>query len=158
MKKILILTLAALTMSSGARAADGDVFTVNIGDSSVPKNIECKVISDADRTVEVSTCDKMIEGDLVIPETVTDGSTEYTVVGIGNSSFSSAKSITSVEIPNTVVYLGSWSFSSCESLASITIPNSVTTIGYFAFQNTALTEITIPESVTSIGAWAFTDC
>ena len=106
MKKFLLLTLAALTLSSGARAADGDRFTVNIGDSSVTKNIECKVISDADRTVEISSCDKMIEGDLVIPETVSDGLVDYTVVGIGIRSFSSAKSITSVEIPNTVVYLG----------------------------------------------------
>ncbi|MGN0788385.1 MAG: leucine-rich repeat domain-containing protein [Christensenellales bacterium] len=60
------------------------------------------------------------------------------------------------EIPYGVTRIGQFSFYSCSSLTSITIPSSVTRIRMGAFDNCGnLTSITIPDSVTSIGIGAF---
>ena len=62
-------------------------------------------------------------------------------------------------IPPSVTTIGNSAFSSCKSLTSITIPPSVTTIGDYAFEECeSLTSITIPESVTTIGEKAFRKC
>ena len=91
-----------------------------------------------------------VEGELIIPESVTS---------IGSSAFSYCTGLTSVTIPDSVTSIGSSAFSYCTGLTSITIPESVTSIGDYAFYNcTGLTSITIPDSVTSIGRSAFSSC
>ena len=121
-------------------------------------------------------------GDVVIPETVTYGSTTYSVTAIDGYAFYYCNGLTSVTIPNSVTSIGSYAFyycsklisidipnsvtsikertfSGCSSLTSITIPNSVTSIGYYAFQGcSGLTSVTIGSSVSSIGDYAFSDC
>ena len=69
--------------------------------------------------------------DIVIPATVVDSGTIYSVTTIGESAFGS------------------------NALTSVVIPNSVTSIGSGAFYNNALTSVIIPDSVTSIGGSAF---
>ena len=69
--------------------------------------------------------------DIVIPSTVSDGTTTYSVTTIGDDAF----------YGNT--------------LTSVTIGNSVTTIESQAFKNNALTSVVIPDSVTSIGQNVF---
>ena len=98
-------------------------------------------------------------GEIVIPESVINDATSYTVIGIENRAFSNCDSLTSVTIPNSVISIGGKAFYDCSSLTSITIPNSVTSIGNYAFSGcSGLISITIGNSVTSIGEHAFNGC
>ncbi len=67
--------------------------------------------------------------------------------------------VTDLVIPNEVTSIGQYSFYSCTSLTSVTIADSVTSIGNLAFYGcTGLSSITIPDSVTQIGSHAFDGC
>ena len=97
-----------------------------------------------------------ITGSLVIPSSVENNGTTYTVTGIGQLAFYHCAGLTSVTIPNSVTSIGSDAFCGCSGITSVTIPNSVTSIGSYAFQNcSGLTSVTIGNSVTSIGYSAF---
>ena len=112
----------------------------------------------SDNTVDVAG-DNSVSGAVVIPSSVTNNGTTYSVTSIGYSAFYSCSGLTSVTIPNSVTSIGKWAFQSCSSLTSVTIPNSVTSIGNAAFaQCSSLTSVTIPNSVTSIGNYAFYGC
>ena len=70
-----------------------------------------------------------ISGALIIPETVSDGSSEYSVTSIGRLAFSGCRDMTEVTIPNSVISIDDYAFQRCSGLTEVTIPNSVTTIG-----------------------------
>ena len=71
----------------------------------------------------------------------------------------SARSLTSIIIPEGTTAIEPYAFLAYTALTSITIPKSVTKIGDFAFiRCTGLTSIVIPKSVTSIGQGAFNFC
>ena len=110
-------------------------------------------------TVEVADCSDNMSGDVVIPSSVTNNGTTYSVTSIGNSAFMCCRSLTSVTIPNSVTSIGNSAFWDCSSLTSVTIPNSVTSIGNSAFWGcSSLTSVTIPNSVTLIGRSTFSGC
>ena len=94
---------------------------------------------------------------VVIPASVTDSGTTYSVTTIGDGAFFFSD-LTSVTIPDSVTTIGDNAFRR-NSLTSVTIPDSVTTIGDFAFydNNNSLTSVTIGNSVTTIGDYAFAD-
>ena len=115
--------------------------------------------------------------DIVIPDTVVDGTTNYSVtsivkfaffdnaltsVTIGNSVTSIGKeafafnALTSVIIPDSVISIMLGAFGN-NAITTLTIGNSVTTIEDLAFANNALTSVIIPDGVTSIGVEAFND-
>ncbi|MBQ2165046.1 MAG: leucine-rich repeat protein [Muribaculaceae bacterium] len=100
-----------------------------------------------------------LNGDLVIPPSVTYDGTTYSVTTIGGRAFYGCSGLTSVTIPNSVTTIGYEAFAGCTGLTSVTIPNLVTTIGDHAFYGcTGLTSVIIPNSVTSIGESAFGGC
>ena len=71
----------------------------------------------------------------------------------------SARSLTSIIIPEGATAIEPYAFRGFAALASITIPKSVTEIGHEAFRDcTSLTSIVIPEGVTKIGDFAFIRC
>ena len=119
----------------------------------------------SDNTVEV-TCysnfinyNNYVSGDVVIPSSVTNNGTTYSVTSIGDYAFYLCIGLTSVTIPNSVTSIADDAFYGCSSLTSVTIPNSVTSIGKWAFIScSGLTSVTIPNSVTSIGNMAFAYC
>ena len=105
-------------------------------------------------TVEVGS-NSFIIGEVVIPSSVTDGGTTYSVTNIGAYAFQYSYDLTKLTIANSVTSIGEYAFSH-SNLTSITIPNSVTIIGNHSFQScTALSSIRIPNSVTTIGMGAF---
>ena len=118
----------------------------------------------SDNTVEVTyysstTDNNYVSGDVVIPSSVTNNGTTYSVTSIGDRAFYYCSGLTSVTIPNGVTSIGNYAFYECRSLTSVTIPNSVTSIGEWAFTYCiSLTSVTIPNSVTSIGDRAFYYC
>jgi predicted DNA-binding protein len=91
--------------------------------------------------------------DIVIPATVVDSGTAYSVTTIGIDAFLS-NALTSVTIPDSVTTIGEGAFAD-NALTSVIIGNSVTTIEDFAFSDNALTSVIIPDSVTTIGEGAF---
>ena len=116
------------------------------------------ILSTEDKTCTVSDCSSNLST-VVIPSTVVNNGTIYSVTSIGEWAFSECSGLTSIEIPNSVTSIGYGAFSGCSGLTAVEIPSSVTSIGVEAFHGcSSLTAIQIPSSVTSIGGWAFRGC
>lgn len=116
------------------------------------------ILSTEDKTCEVDDCSSNLST-VVIPSTVVNNGTTYTVTSIGGGAFYECSSLTAVEIPNSVTSIGDEAFYGCSGLTAIQIPSSVTSIGERAFSDcSSLTTVEIPNSVTSIGERAFYGC
>ena len=118
--KLLLLLTVILPITANALEfeVDGLKYTVN----------------DDGATVTVSRGTKT-SGELIIPESVSDGGKSYSVTAISEWAFWGCTGFTgSLIIPNSVTSIGNYAFQSCEGFTgSLTIPNSVTTIGNYAF-------------------------
>ena len=100
-----------------------------------------------------------LNGEMTIPDTVTNGGIDYQVTSIGYNAFNGCTGLTSVKIPNSVTSIGECAFYRCTGLTSVEIPNSVTSIGDNAFYGcTGLKSLTIGNLVESIGYAAFAGC
>ena len=154
MKKIFSLVVVAIcTINIWAYDFKSDNLYYNITNNSEPYSVEV-TYQDYDSRINYSNLSTII-----IPETVTDNGTTYSVTTIGERAFQYCSGLTSITIPNSVKSIGSVAFYGCSRLSSITIPNSVTSIGGSAFAYCeSLTSVTIPNSVTSIESYAFYDC
>ena len=81
------------------------------------------------------------------------------ITELATSSFSSAKGLYSVVIPEGVITIGNSSFKDCVNLKKVDMPEGLININITAFNNcTSLETIDIPKSVTTIGQSAFKDC
>ena len=94
-----------------------------------------------------------VSGTVIIPEIVSDGTHEYTVVEIGDYGFT-YRALDAVILPNTIQTIGSMSFF-YTGLKDIKFPASLTEIKNTAFSATDLTEIVLPENVKKLGFGAF---
>ena len=119
---------------------------------------------------------------VIIPETVTNNGTTYSVTSIGRNAFQYSF-LTSITIPNSVTSIGEDAFYNCSSIdtvvwnakncadfdsngspfsseiRSFTFGNEVEHIpAYLCRDMKNLTFLTIPNSVTSIGGEAFRNC
>lgn len=106
-------------------------------------------------------------GNLIIPDSVTNGGITYAVISIDDYAFIDCDNgpqlggtrLNTVTIPNTVTSIGACAFKDCNGLTSVSIPNSVTYIGSSAFSGcTSLSSINIPDLVTSINSGTFYHC
>ena len=150
MKKLILSLALLLTVSMSAFAQTFDY-----------KDIEYKILSEADKTVEVYINPSFNGSELIIPEKVIGEFVpkEYTVTGICNQAFANNANIISVSIPASVIIIGNEAFIRCAKLTSCTFEgvSQLEQIGQRAFASTGLKTIDIPASVTSISNNAFSD-
>jgi hypothetical protein len=157
MKRLILILTAVLSLCTANKTMAYDFSAVNNGDTIYYNYTSATTVE----VTSTSTIYNSYSGAVVIPSTVTDGSSTYSVTVIGDGAFSSCSGLTSVSIPNSVTTIGDYAFIYCSGLTgTLTIPNSVTTIGNRAFANcSGLTgTLTIPISVTTIGERAFYAC
>ena len=144
---VLLLNVAGLTKAFAQEQFEAD-------------NLLYTIISTNPPTVSL---DGHVDGtsasdELVIPETVENGSITYTVTAIGDNAFANYTDMYGdIDIPNTVLTIGSHAFDNAGFDGNLTIGTSVTTIGSYAFANLGSTggDLHLPNSVTQIGDHAF---
>jgi hypothetical protein len=150
-KEILLLMALLLSFTTW-----GQRFQVTLESG---QNILCFVTGGTnDVTVEQVEGDSP-SGDMVIPETVSDGTNTYTVRKIRNDGFRDCTGLHSIVLPNTVTDIGYAAFCNCVNMVNANIGNSVMNIDLYAFMNCRnLNSIVLPESIDNIGKWAFDGC
>ena len=110
MKKSLLLSmLTFFCLVSGSAWAQ----TFTQGD------LKFTVIDAEAKTVSVAKDNNYIEGDLVLPSTVSNEGVTYTVTTVANDGFASTN-ISTLTVPATVTALGNKAFRNCHSLTYIT--------------------------------------
>ena len=96
-------------------------------------------------------------GNLVIPNSISNDSASYVVVGIGNYAFRDCVGLSSVIIPNSVTSIGRQVFAGCTGLTAMTIPDSVTSINGTFVGCSNLMAVSLPNSITTMDG-AFAGC
>lgn len=135
---------------------DEEVADAAIGDTFFCDFLEYEVIADG----EVEWIGwEVFAGEFELPSMVSDGTTIYKVVSVGDWVFGNNTYVTSITIPDTVISIGRCSFTGCKALESVTLSDNLESIGDSAFFGcNLLSSITIPDSVKSIGNGAFEYC
>ena len=129
MKNKIFLTLASILTATSMLAQDFEYQGVKytVLDASA-KTVTTK----AGKNYPIATGHDNFQGDLVIPETVYNGSTAYTVTEIGAYSFynntdvNGHNNITSISLPNTLTKIGEDAFGYNENFTTIVIPEGIT--------------------------------
>ena len=137
----LLFIAQLLPLGMWAALAVDDTFIVN--------GMTFKVTSVSPREVMVGNgedvaIDKEAQGELIIPESVTDSDgNSYSVTSIGRGAFKYCLGISAINIPNTVISIASSAFFQT-GMTSLTLPASVTKIGLQAFEaNMNIVEIKV---------------
>lgn len=119
--------------------------------------LEYTIISTTDRTVSLTQ--SKLSGKVTVPATIEHNGTNYAVVAIGRSAFSSLGSgvVTQVNLPNSITTIEDNAFYGCKELEDMDLPESLLNIGYGAFEGCSFSSISIPKNVKTIGFYAF-DC
>lgn len=162
-----------------APAAIGDQFTAAVPCGDGTADLTFTVTNLKPLEVEVSQGDAIIEGELIIPATVTYNGADFAVTAVKWEGFTkwnsnpysvvlpeglttiwdrgfSSSNVTAVTLPSTLTDIYQGAFMNCVSLSDITLPDGLTKIALATFQNTpALKSINIPASVKSIEHSAF---
>ena len=135
MRKTLLAMLLAMLSCLAASAAIGDTFTSG--------DLTFTVLTQSPATASVKATDaKTISGDVVIPPSVKNDGTTYTVAKIEDHAFYFSNLITSVSMPETVTSIGQYAFEGCVKIKSISLPKSLKTYSSGALAGcTSLTEI-----------------
>ncbi|MCD8305996.1 MAG: leucine-rich repeat domain-containing protein [Prevotella sp.] len=147
MKRFCLLCIPLLLLGVQARAYDFEADDAN-------GNRLSYTISGTNVSVASETT---YSGNVIIPETVTDGDgNEYTVTSIEASGFANGASLTSVTIPSTITSIGNDAFQNCTSLATVNFNATECSdfrviISIHPFYGcSALTTVNIGASVTKI--------
>lgn len=141
-----ILLAAAMSLAATSAQADDTVYKVG--------GINYQVISEtAAMVAEQEGNEETLNGDIVIPATVTLGAKEYTVTAIDGTAFKNCTGITSMTLPSTIDSICYQVFNGCTNMVSCNLEDTkirelcVSTFLYCR----SLRSITIPATVTKIG-------
>ena len=99
-----------------------------------------------------------LQGNVVIPDSVTFGGTTYPVTSLGYMAFLYCPGLHQLTLPATLRVIGAYSISVCQALDSVSIPNTVQVIDTGAFSASFIRSIRIPDSVTVIPYRTFRNC
>ena len=115
--------------------------------------------------------DKLVNGDLVIPASITKGGVTYPVTEVESWACYSCHNLKSVQIPSSVTEIGLYAFNGCTKLKSIKVdannPNysdrdgvlyNKAGIYLYCYPNARATHYTIPDGVTMIYYSGFQEC
>ncbi len=139
----LVLTLSTLP------------FTALIAFANTADGYEYIVLSESDKTCEISKFFGETSGPVTVVPDSLDG---YTVTSIGDWAFQGRSEITNIVLPSQLKNIGMYAFADLTWLKSVTVPDGVTNIGYGAFRDCkSLSEIILPDSLITIGATAFSN-
>lgn len=133
------------------------------------------VVTDSEkREVEVSKpSGAILKGNLIIPSTVENEGTIYTVTSLPQYAFSDCRELTSVFIPNSVNSIGMDAFINCTGLTKADFESTESVCGmqfggcfanplYYAhhlyMDGVEITELVVPSPVREIGNYAFINC
>lgn len=128
--------------------------TFNDGD------LEYTVIDATNNYVSVQSYDNICPtGNLVIPETVTDNSINYTVTEIAQFAFNACPNLISVSLPNSITVINTAAFRNSSGLTTINLPNNLNRIEDQGFSGcSSLINVTFPAGLTSLRQRTFEDC
>ena len=121
------------------QASDGSIGFISAGDDFEYEGIWYTVIDPEAKTCKTkegrydyenntTVAGNDCQGNIVIPERVSDGYDYYTVTEIGRYSFSGCSRLMAIEIPGSVTSIGNSTFENCTSLTSIELPANLTSI------------------------------
>ena len=113
-------------------------------------------------------------GEVVIPETVRYGNTDYIVTNIGDKAFYACVDLTSITIPSTITSIGEIAFHQCSSLTQVKIAdlaawcriqfhgeytsNPLQCAHHLYLNGEEITDLVIPDSIQTIPYRAFAGC
>jgi hypothetical protein len=106
---------------------------------SVNPNLKYEIEGD---TVTITRCDKKASGELIIPAIIKG----KPVTSIGNDTFHSCSSLTSITIGNGVTTIGIWAFNGCTSLTAVTFLGDAPKIEDNAFEESSPTIYREPDA------------
>lgn len=86
---------------------------------------------------------------VAVPETLTHGNQNYTVVKIHFGSSCSGDNVTEFSFPNTLQNMTGWGFKNFTKVTELTIPGSIKDFA-FSLQNSNIKKLTLAEGVESI--------
>ena len=161
--------------------SDSDLSTLSVGDvfQAEAEGVELWFTVTGDDTVAVGrgnssggsdfAIDGDYEGEVVIPQTVSDGETDYTVTEIQSYAFGAGRvdgewagaGLSSVALPDTLVTIEDHAFYGCTSLQTVDFAEegALQTIEASAFSHChSFVGGEIPASVVEIGRYAFAYC
>ncbi len=163
--KRIIAAAAALMLSAWAsapvfnRIPDAEVITASAAeDKEITEGVLTYRINGENATIV--SCDKDAEGELIIPERLSD---YYDITGIADQAFKECTSLTSVEMSDFIREIGKDAFSGCTALVSAKLPPYIPEVPEGMFRGCKnLKEAEIPECVyreiKAIGEEAFYGC
>jgi uncharacterized repeat protein (TIGR02543 family) len=139
----LCLLLVPKTAQAYDFTAGGVFYNINADD---PTTVSVTFDGDAPDAVTGE-----YSGEVIIPSTVINGETTYTVTSIGTRAMFQCSGVTSITLPATLTSLGECAFQFCSGLSAVVIPNSVTTVYNAAFYEcTGLQTVTIGTGISSL--------
>ncbi len=94
---------------------------------------------------------------LVIPGEVSDGTTTYTVVSVGDEAFRLA-GLQSVSLPESVRSIGREAFSFNMLMTECALPSGLQSVGDYAFRRCFSAVLNLPPTMTHVGEGAFWEC